>query len=230
MAAVGIGYINKLIAARAPNEGAALDAEYWAEEVFANVITPRPDKVWRHIDGSHLVTNTHESEVLWRNVSQSTAVYIRNLEWLKDPEIDWMLADMLCFGELEATMRHFGIPRFYTGGRFRWKKALGVASLSLFLWLIWLAILAGAIFAHWTAAAAWVGWTLFAQWRKRSARLKIGELLASMADAYSTLQSSTMSWSNVLDRLKTARDKGASWPAELLRLAEDRAIESLNRR
>lgn len=142
-------------------------------------------------------------------------------DYLHCPRLDWLLANVIMFSEINTTARMIGMARYYNDDAqpIWWKMALRLGR-TLFFWSIWLVMAIVAYNWHPLAIgilAGWTGVTQFSQWRRRD---RNANLLASMAFAYDGLDHVHPSWRNVWGLLEAARDKGAKWPTPLYRLVE----------
>ncbi|MGV7183807.1 hypothetical protein [Xanthomonas axonopodis] len=144
-------------------------------------------------------------------------------EWFKIKQLDWLLADALCYAEVNQTMHSWRYPKWTRGGKFRWGKlALKVGAFVL-SWGIWLAILGflSTISGIWVGI--WVALTVLNVGFGFRSKIKRDKLMVSMIDAYHTLDSIHPSWSNTWNSLQKSKDLGAKWPTPLLRLVEDKS-------
>lgn len=142
-------------------------------------------------------------------------------DFLRTPQLDWLLADAIVFSETNATTQQIGPARWTNsdGSPNIWMLLFRLA-FALICWSIWLALALGAYLVHPLILAALVVITIVSQISKRKSRRKVAETLASMADVYGSLDNLMPSWRNVYSLMEASRAKGAKWPTPLFRLVE----------
>jgi len=147
------------------------------------------------------------------------AEYIHFPSSMQDPLLDWMVADTICFGEVNATLIHTG--RMISGKHamplsIRIMRAVG----RLIAWALWLGIIyVGFAMSPWLGAS-FIALTAVVQFAKFKAAIARAKLIDQMIGTYQALTSSTLSWAVLWDHLGKSRDHGAVWPPELYRLVE----------
>lgn len=215
MSAVSLAYIEKKAALLPEDE--QWDLVTWARSLFAHLEPEGGGSVWRHVGVPQLSYTS--AFVAGDGVKPLAAEYIGFAPEMQDSHMDWLIADSLCFAELNATMVHF---RMMTGGKqaipmglrlaiFAWKAAV---------WLIWAAIMAAGFFLHPLVGWALIGLTGISLWSKLRASKARGQLMLEMIGTYQALASSTFSWAILWDHMARSRALGAVWPPELYRLVE----------
>lgn len=214
-AAVSLLFLEK----RAKSLGDDLEWELsnWASDYFNAIDVPGSPNVWRHVPITNML-NT-DSFVAGNYIKPLAAQYIEFPPNLQDKNADWLVADTLCFAEVNATLVYM---RKMKGGKQAVPTGLrvGIAAWSVLMWIIWVAILGFGF-----AVQPWLGWGLvavtalvqLAKWRASTARNK---LLTEMLGTYQALESTTFSWAVLWDHMSRSRALGAVWPPELYRLVE----------
>ncbi|WP_337054709.1 hypothetical protein [Pseudoxanthomonas sp. USHLN014] len=144
-------------------------------------------------------------------------------EWFKLKQLDWLLADALCYAEVNQAMHAWRYPKWTRAGSFRWEKLTFKVIAFLISWVIWLAILWLLSTISGWLVALWVALTILNVVFGVIRKVERDKLMLSMIDAYHTLDSSHPSWSNTWNSLQKSKDLGAKWPTPLLRLVEDKS-------
>ncbi|WP_295943441.1 hypothetical protein [uncultured Xanthomonas sp.] len=144
-------------------------------------------------------------------------------EWFKLKQLDWLLADALCYAEVNQTMHAWRYPKWSRAGSFRWGKLAFKGVSFCVSGGIWLAILAFLSTISGWLAMIWIVLTLLNVGFGIIRKVRRDKLMLSMVDAYHTLDSNHPSWLNTWNSLQRSKDLGAKWPTPLLRLVEDKA-------
>lgn len=194
-------------------------AQDWADAIFSEMGMDR----WSHQSISDWrAGNKLESPSLY-GLKQSLSSYLRAPAEMQCEQISWLYADALCFAEVNNTWDLWGYPKWMRNGSFRWGKLAAKSVLAILSWGIWLVVavflfdMATWLGIAWVAISA-VNVAVSVRFKRRRDRL-----MASMIDAYTTLDSTQPSWGTTWRAMQAARDLGAGWPTELLRLVEANA-------
>lgn len=218
MTAISQEKAEKVAIARAGETHDRDDAIAFVDELFRSVQNENePIAGWGHIETRNLPAHLGKYSI-WRDSLRDCAQrYLSTNAWLADPSLDWLLANLLAFAELDAFLITTGtVARFKRSGR----AHLAHMAWGAFKWLVWLLLV---VFAF--VASDAIGWGLLAltaivqglAWRNRK---RISGLELAMMNAYQSIGSTTLSWNVVWDYLTKSRDLGAVWDPELYRLVE----------
>ncbi|CAD2259705.1 hypothetical protein [Xanthomonas arboricola] len=217
MAWIDRSVISRLLGERAPHGPESITDD------VAQVFNAIGKDAWTHVPTQDMgiggqIVSPHIGEL-----SSFLDRYNEAPKWFKIKQLDWLLADALCYAEVNQTMHTWRYPKWTRSGKFRWGKlALKVGAFVL-TWGIWLAILGflSTISGWWIGI--WVTLTILNVGFGIRSKIKRDKLMVSMIDAYHTLDSIHPSWSNTWNSLQKSKDLGAKWPTPLLRLVEDKS-------
>lgn len=199
------------------NESLQWDLNCWADEFFTGLQPQGDTTIWTHVPITQMLHT--DSYVAGDYIKPLAAQYIEFPKEMQDAKTDWLVADTLCFAEVNATLIHLGMMK---GGKHANPLSMLVVKglWSLIAWAVWLCIIAVGFYF-----SAWIGWTLVAltvwtQVIKIQASVRRSRLLDGMLGTYQALASSTFSWSVLWEHMADSRKLGAVWPPELYRLVE----------
>ena len=214
-------WVNRIIDERA--KAAGITSPWQADEVkdlFLPIFTWKGLDSWEHASAQDLQSGN--DRVITGEVAQAAQSYMR-VEWAQDERLDWLLADAMAFGEVNATFKTLSPTRFYffDGKPVWWMVGLKVA-FSMILWVAWLFVLFLIYDESESMAAAFVVVTAAYQFAKRRRAQPVAKMLGAMAATYSALDSNPPSWRNLYALMEKSRDLGAKWPTQLYRLVEKR--------
>lgn len=221
--AINKDYLVRLLKAKWGNESLndyQLDARLDAlDEVTHPLLSEFMHRSWRH-QPMHLVLQGRLKCPSIHELGQSIDLYLAN-DFLREPQIDWLLADAIVFSETNAAAQTIGIAKWHKDDGSPSIPALLIKAVAwLILWTIWLALAVCAYVIHPWLLASLVAVTILAQISKHKSKRKIHELMQSMGDVYSALDNELPSWRNVYSLMDASRTKGAKWPTPLFRLVE----------
>jgi len=211
--------VNGIIERRAKEVGVARDSSI--EEVqscFSPVFTMREGDAWHHASGTDL--HFGPDRVFTEEVATAARNYMQ-ANWAQVEVLDWLLADAMVFGEVNASYKNLSPMRFYfsRGEPVAWMMALAFVFRAV-LWGVWAVGLLMLYGESKVMAAALVIATITYQYAKRTRVKSVAKMLASMSDVYGALDSCPPSWRNVYALMERSRDLGAKWPTQLYRLVE----------
>lgn len=142
-------------------------------------------------------------------------------DFLRSPRLDWLLANVIMFSEINAASREIGMARYYDkDAKPNWWKIGLRLGWRAFCWSAWLIAAVVAYKWHPLAIGILSAWTAVAQFYKWRRKDRNADLLTSMVFAYDGLDHVEPSWRNVWGLLEDSRRKGAKWPTPLYRLVE----------
>jgi len=200
-----------------PDESAKWNFVCWVDSYLDGLDPAGGGTTWRHVPLDQMtVTDTY---VAGNHLKPLAAEYIALPGSVQHEKADWLVADSLCFAEVNATLIHWKMMK---AGKHAIPLALraGLMGWSLFLWVIWIGVLVvGFAMNTWIGAGllALTGWV---QYSKFKALLQRRRLAAEMLGTYQALCSSTFSWTVVWEHMSESRKLGAVWPPELYRLVK----------
>lgn len=205
------------IAESCPDEGAKWDFVCWLEAYFGGLDPVGGGTTWSHVPIEQMAYT--DAFVSGNFVKPLAADYIALPPAVQSEMADWLVADTLCFAEVNATLVHWKMMK---AGKqavpFGIRAAL--AGWSLLLWIIWLCVLGfGFALNTWIGVALLV-LTAWVQYSKLKASMHKRKLMAEMLGTYQALSSSTFSWAILWEHMTDSRKLGAVWPPELYRLVE----------
>lgn len=191
-----------------------------AKDLFLPIFNWTGRDSWVHAPQNELRFGLER--VLTREVGDATHGYLQR-DWLHHEALDWLLADAMAFGEINATFKTLSPHRFYfqAGEPVFW--LMGVVLLfRLLMWAAWLFVLIMLYAESQLMAAILVTVTIAYQFAHRRGVKKVATLLAAMEDTYGGLDVCPPSWRNLYALMEKSRDLGAKWPTQLYRLVEKR--------
>jgi hypothetical protein len=209
--------ISRLLGERAPQGPESITDD------VAQIFNAIGEDSWKHVSTHEMgiggqVASPHVGELVYFLDRYNEAP-----EWFKIKQLDRLLADAICYAEVNQTMHTWRYPKWTRGGNFRWGKLAFKVGAFVLSWGIWLAItgflstISGWLVGLWLVLTVLnVGFGI----RNNARRDK---LMVSMIDAYHTLDSNHPSWTNTWNSLQKSKDLGAKWPTPLLRLVEDKS-------
>lgn len=189
----------------------------WAEEYFNGLAPAEGGAVWHHV--SIMELQRTESYVAGNSIKPLAAQYIAFPPQLQDPMTDWLVADTLCFAEVNATLASFNMLK---GGKnaSSFSVMAAKAGWAIALWAAWLCVVVAGFYLHALLGWGLVAITAWSQFVKARAARKRARLAAEMMGTYQALSSSTFSWAILWEHMTDSRRLGAVWPPELYRLVE----------
>lgn len=189
----------------------------WVDSYF-NVLDPAGGgTTWRHVPIAQMTVT--DALVAGQFAKPLAADYISLPPAVQNDHADWLVADSLCFAEVNATLVHWKMMK---AGKHAVPLGLRLAAdgWSLFFWIIWLCVIGfGFAFNTW-AGVVLLALTTWVQYSKFRASSQRGKLMAEMLGTYQALSSSTFSWAILWEHMADSRKLGAVWPPELYRLVE----------
>lgn len=188
------------------------------QSCFDPIFAMREGEAWRHASGTDLHFGV--DRVITAEVASAARVYLQ-FKWAKVEVLDWLLADAMVFGEVNASYKNLSPMRFYfsRGEPVIWMMALGFL-FRVVLWGAWVVGLFVLYGESHLLAAVLVLATIAYQYVRRSRVQSVAKMLAAMSDVYGALDSCPPSWRNVYALMEKSRDLGAKWPTQLYRLVE----------
>ena len=189
-----------------------------ASDLFLPVFNVKQS--WHHAANSELTAG--QDRVHTADVAEAARSYM-TLDWLQDETLDWLLADAMAFGEVNATFKSLSPNRFYYDRErlIAWRLVLSII-FRLILWGAWLLLFVMLFSEERVWSFVLVGITGIYQFPKIRRQSKIALMLNSMTAVYDGLDAVPPSWRNVYAMMEKSRDLGAKWPTQMYRLVERR--------
>lgn len=199
------------------DESAKWDFVGWVDSYFGGLDPAGGGNTWRHVPLDHMtITDTY---VAGNYVKPLAAQYIAFPSTVQNAHADWLVADSLCYAEVNATLVHW---RMMKAGKQAIPFGLraGLVGWSLFLWLIWICVLGVGFALNTWIGVGLLALTAWVQYSKLRVSMQRRRLVAEMLGTYQALSSSTFSWAVLWEHMAESRKLGAVWPPELYRLVE----------
>lgn len=196
-------------------------AESWVDSIYASLrIDGKEPSVWRHIEAPQLLYAVGSIGIDRETIRGAAAQYINDFTWAEDRNLDWLVANVLAYAELDAFLLSLDATQVFQGAS-RGGARVVRALWRLFWWCVWLAIVASAFIfvSPWIGAPLVLLTALKIGGNFRSSRRRAA-LVTSMIDVYTAISSATLSWAVVWDLMERSRRLGAVWDPELYRLVE----------
>ncbi|PJL51466.1 hypothetical protein B9Y74_05575 [Stenotrophomonas maltophilia] len=189
----------------------------WGADYFNGLQPADGGSTWWHIPLMQM--RFTDAFVAGETIKPLAAQYIAFKPSMQDPNTDWLVANTLCFAEVNATLVYC---RMMTGGKQSVPLSLKaiIAAASIVGWTVWLAIVLGSLLISGWLTVVLSLITLWGIIGKARQSLKKRRLMAEMMRTYESLCSSTFSWTVFWEHLAESRKLGAVWPPELYKLAE----------
>ncbi|MDG9939668.1 hypothetical protein N7670_09840 [Stenotrophomonas maltophilia] len=215
MTGVSKDWIERRAKSLPEDDGWALSC--WAADYFNGLQPADGASTWWHVPLAQM--RVTDAFVAGNTIKPLAAQYIGFNPSLQDANTDWLVANTLCFAEVNATLVHF---RMMNGGKQSTPLSLKaiIAAASIVGWIVWLAIVLGSLLISGWLTLALALFTLWGIVGKAQQSMKKRRLMAEMMRTYESLCSSTFSWSIFWDHLAESRKLGAVWPPELYKLTE----------
>lgn len=193
--------------------------EAWLARYFEALGDGAPNEEWRHVLGADAASGRQYFGLVQDRLSELADEFTERWSALRESRLEWLVADTLCYAELEAAREQLRLSHSYLKGRSRLGWVARKALVELLVALAWLALIAF-LWQQPLAVLLIVAVTILWKIHRWQVDKERADLATAMVGTYGTMASAPVCWSLVWESMGESRRKGAVWPAAMYRLVD----------